>query len=703
MKLTRSLIPVLLLGASLAIAQMTPEVAFRAARETETVKGDLKAAIEQYRKIAHGRDRVLAAKALLRIAGCYVKLGQSEAEAVYHQVLRDYSDQAESTAEARRRLAALRSKGPAEKLSQRMLCGNCGDSAAQVSSDGRWMAMTDWDSGDLAIRDMSTMQFKRLMLKPGGWKEDNDGNENDPYAEFPRISPDGRQIAYLWEPEIKGRPAQLRIVSPEQGAKPRVVLENPEFTYYTPSVWSLDGKSVLTVFLKNDRSWQIGWVSASNGEFKILKSLGWRLRNAPVRARLSPDGRFIAYSALTVNPKDAGGPLQSLERRIYLLASDGSSETELVKTAGINLDPVWTPDGSHILFTSNLTGSPALWSVKVSDGKAVAPPSMVSEIAGEPLGMSGNGTYYYSKRQIEAAKVSIAGLAPGDSTIQGQGWSTKAGLIGVLPSWSPDGKLLAFSRNRGPAGTNQWNLIVHSLETGEEISYPFDGARTSPPRWFRDRKAVAITANQPGKPRTIYRVDLDTKQLKEILEIPPDRYGPSFEISHDEKTVYVSAINPEEQGALVDRILAVDVSTGKQQLVFQAATKIQPLHFRLSPDGRTLAVRRLDPVDGRTHIGVVSVDGKGYRELKTAGFVPYWGSMAWTHDGRGVLVPERIKEDWRLIRLPLDGGAAAPAGLQGAGDLQGIDVSPNGKRVAFSSSKTVSELWAVGNMLSVLQ
>jgi hypothetical protein len=32
-----------------------------------------------------------------------------------------------------------------------------------------------------------------------------------------------------------------------------------------------------------------------------------------------------------------------------------------------------------------------------------------------------------------------------------------------------------------------------------------------------------------------------------------------------------------------------------------------------------------------------------------------------------------------------------------------MDVSPDGKHLAFSSSRTLSELWAVGNILSLLQ
>src|SRR6187455_2923416 len=77
---------------------------FKVAMNTELVEGNLRAAIEQYRKVAESAPRPLAAQALLRMAESYQKLGDVEAQKIYERLTRDYADQRETVAIARTRL-----------------------------------------------------------------------------------------------------------------------------------------------------------------------------------------------------------------------------------------------------------------------------------------------------------------------------------------------------------------------------------------------------------------------------------------------------------------------------------------------------------------------------------------------------------------------------------------------------------------------
>ena len=60
----------------------TADVQFKAAEHKEQVEGDLKGAIEQYKKIAQSKDRSIAVQALIRMAECYQKLGDGESRRI---------------------------------------------------------------------------------------------------------------------------------------------------------------------------------------------------------------------------------------------------------------------------------------------------------------------------------------------------------------------------------------------------------------------------------------------------------------------------------------------------------------------------------------------------------------------------------------------------------------------------------------------
>src|SRR5512140_1136792 len=80
------------------------DVLFERAVQKETADGDLKGAIEMYRKLAAGANRAVAAKALIRMGQCYEKLGDADARKAYERVVREFADQKDAVAEAHRRL-----------------------------------------------------------------------------------------------------------------------------------------------------------------------------------------------------------------------------------------------------------------------------------------------------------------------------------------------------------------------------------------------------------------------------------------------------------------------------------------------------------------------------------------------------------------------------------------------------------------------
>jgi hypothetical protein len=116
-RLGRSMVAIALAGTlALAAASQPGADAARqleAAIHREIVLGDLKGAIEGYRKLlgAQGTSRAVEARALFQIGQCEEKLGnRAAAESAYQHISDDYGDQ-EQAAQARARLAEWQEAG----------------------------------------------------------------------------------------------------------------------------------------------------------------------------------------------------------------------------------------------------------------------------------------------------------------------------------------------------------------------------------------------------------------------------------------------------------------------------------------------------------------------------------------------------------------------------------------------------------------
>jgi Tol biopolymer transport system component len=665
------------------------EVALHAAMKKESVDGDLKGAIEAYKKLAQGKDRAVAAKALVRMGQCYEKLGDAEARKAYERVVRDFGDQKDPAETARTRLAALERAGglshPTGITLRKVWAIDSVSLTGSPSPDGRYHSFRDMETGDLALRDLVTGQNRRLTNK-GTWKDSNE------FAHVSVISGDGRQIAYAWYNKEKFY--ELRVIGID-GSNPHTVYRDKETgSYIEPFQWTADGKQILTHLSKTEEC-KLALIPVAGGPVRCLKTpsrVWWS-------ASLSPDGRFLVYDAWKGN-----GPGD-----IFLLSLEGGQEVPLVQSPAEDTAPVWMPTGDRVLFVSDRTGTKGFWAIDVVEGKPRGIPQLLKDgVTGvfgsiEMNGFTRRGDLYFHT-STGIGEVYVTELDPVEGKMLRPPAPAAPRFVGSTwaPSWSPDGRRLAYYR-RGDYQKPP-TLVILSIETGEARDVPvkLDQLPYSV-RWFPDGKSVLVGAWESSKRDlgAFYRVDTETGDHR-LVRSSIGRGFVVSDLSPDGKTHFFYApAEPKVRFGVISR----DIQTGQEREIARVPFVAGYEYTRLavSPDGKYLAFRT--PVDESwAAVRLVPVAGGDLRELcrlrhsETVGI----DEMAWSPDGRNVLTLRRTGKDGipEVWRIPIAGGEPQRTGLSMEGMLH-VAVHPDGRRIAFDSgnrSGVPNELWVLENI-----
>ena len=672
------------------------EVALKAAMDKEILDGNLKAAIEQYRKIAatYRGNRSVAARALLQLGQCHEKQGDTEARKAYDQLVREYGDQKEPVATARTRLAALGQAGGISHpsgITLRKVWAISGDLIGSPSPDGRYHSFVDWETGDLAVRDLATGQNRRLTNTATG-------RNYEEGAEYSVISGDGRQIAYAWH--HKWQDYELRVIGMD-GSNPRTVYRDKEFgDELEPLQWTADGKQILTALWRREpKEARIALIPAAGGPARILPTRA----KSPWDPSLSPDGRFLVYGVRKADRRDSD---------LFLLSLDDGQEVPLVQSPAHDSKPVWTPDGKKVLFVSDRTGTWGFWTIDVVDGKPQGVPQLVKDgvtaVGGviRPNGFTRQGAFYYSTN-TSITDVYVTELDPVEGRMLRQPAPAAPRFVGSnsAPSWSPDGRRLAYYR-----GT-YWNepstLVILSVETGEVRDIPVKLKQSpAPVIWHPDGRSVLVRTIRPDV-LTNYWVDLQTgdHRIFRSFPMPPPGGG---DISPDGKTLFhFTGGEPKLRGG----VISCDIQTGQEREIARVPELAGggfPV-LKVSPDSKVLALRVT--VDGNkwTAIRLAPVAGGEWRELCRFPKSETDGSwqIAWTPDGRNLLIVRRTGKDGmpELWRIPIAGGEPQRTGLSMEG-MRPVSFHPDGRRIAFESGSRgnkTNELWVLENFLGAAE
>jgi Tol biopolymer transport system component len=662
--------------------QGSGEVALRVAMETETVKGDLRAAIEQYKAIAAGRDRALAAKALMRMAECYQKLGDGEARATYARIVREFADQKDEVAVARTRLAgtAADSRGPGERL---VPLDPTVVFPGTVSADGRFVSYANRRSGDVFVRDLSTGMDRPIRRATP--------SERGSYSVMSR---DGKQVAFTWAAG-SGKESRILVANAQGTGAPEA---RPLALSGVASImlldWSPDGKW-LAAFMPGG----VGLVSAVDGTLRIVKSGKF----SPVTRSIffSPDSKSIAYNV------DVDGT--SGESRIYVTAIDGTPrENVVVDHPSENLIMGWSPDGASLLFASDRNGSLGLWRLPIRNGQSNGNPTLIKTQAfgSNPvsLGVTSSGTLNVWRFAYHLyLHVAPIDLASGTLLDRASSFREFVGG-GGKPTWSPDGQQLAYTSCQGSCSRTVV-VKIRSMDTWQSRELPkrlaYHQAQTDLV-WSPDGGAVTVSATDVKGRSGFYQIDTQGGEARpsELTSSgTPANPFHGTNVTADGTKVFFSS--PRVGGRIIER----DIASGTDRVVFEERAPGNAVFVHSSPDRRyTAFVETTDTM--MSTLFLMPYGGGEPKQLFQATTPPGTGrhGMAWTTDGRAILMITRNTQGQELWLVPVSDGRPRKLDIdvtnwQASNFHGGFALHPGGRLIAFVAGEVTESISAFENIL----
>jgi Tol biopolymer transport system component len=681
----------IMIAAAVLAAGADLAVDLESAIRRETVQGDLKGAAEAYRKIAaqaaSAKNREVAARALLRLALVYRKQGDAQARQTLERLVKDYSDQQQVVAEARGELARMSNGKPV--LAAKLLWNRGGVSS--VSRDGRLVTFEDWRAGTANIRDLETGDTRVL---PYGF----DASAYLFGRVGSRLSPDGRWVAFTGPEgplpaDAWGRMV-LGIMHPDGTGKVTLYRTEAWPGDISPYGWTPDSKQVLCRVLPLPRGSvpDLVLISVPSGEVRTVRRISVDDSGDPA---VSPDGRWIAYS---------------VKGRVHVVSIDGATDTEITTGPGADSIAGWSPDGKHVIFTSDSSGERGVYRIAVQQGKASGAAELLRLLPGlsRVVGLDARGTLYYAE-QPPLNDAYIAGLDAAGGTFTSQPVKLTQRFEGTnaAPMWSPDGNRLAWVKLRKDPfelATIE-AVVIRDLATGQERDLtPQVAANLRPsPSWLTGGNSLLLGKHEQQSGYTLYKMDIATgsavKLRGELMSKLP-LYVPSW--SPDGSKVYL----PDRPS-----IHVWDSATGEEKLLFKDPMAAYVREITPSPDGASIAYVIVTPPPagstfmGPNYIKILDIASGQTRELVQD--KPAWRRrvMTWTPDGKYLIyatypyfysVPG---ESARIWIVPASGGTPKQLGSDFRGRVLELSVSPDGKQLGFTLNTSRNELWALENFL----
>ncbi len=305
--------------------------------------------------------------------------------------------------------------------------------------------------------------------------------------------------------------------------------------------------------------------------------------------RPSPDAKRVVYSVAEAIMTDDRSEFVS---QIWMSNTDGSDSIPLTFSAKSSTNPMWSPDGRWIAFTSERSGKWNLYRMRVAGGEAEQLTNVKSGVglfawspdsqqiafvmtdpasAADEKSAKSKNDFRWVDRDWKMDRLHVVSVAK-DKEGQRIPRLLTAGnfTIGVAArpgggsfDWSPDGKSIVFAHRKSPSA-DDWttsDVSIVDVESSKITPLAVTGGSEFAPLFSPDGKSVAlVVSDDPPHWAGSYELQVISIADGKVKSLPAthDRQPTLIGWSYDGASLHFS----ELRGTL-NRLLAINVDSGK--------------------------------------------------------------------------------------------------------------------------------------------
>jgi TolB protein len=205
-------------------------------------------------------------------------------------------------------------------------------------------------------------------------------------------------------------------------------------------------------------------------------------------------------------------------KEVYEMGFDGEEIRQLTRNGTINLSPSWSPDGRDLLFTSYRDGRPKLYEMDLASGRErvlLSGPGLTNGGRFSP-----NGDLIAASREESKGNSEIVVIDGGGDIVRRL---AAHGGIDVSPTWSPDGRQVAFCSTRG--GSPQ--IYATDASGGSVRRITYSGSYNTSPAWSPRGDKIVYTGRVGGRFQ-IFVVPASGGEAQQLTASAGDNIDPAW-------------------------------------------------------------------------------------------------------------------------------------------------------------------------------